>query len=351
MPIRVYSRSLIAAAILAIAASAYVDRAFAQQPPAETSTSADARLQALYEADWAWGLREYEQQDDGEGGFEPTGRLPRGDPQSQERRLVHARETLAALARIPSEELSDAERINAAVLRTNIEHALIDGRFREWEMPVNSDSAFWQYLAPRRGFRTAEHYRRYIGRMRDIPRYFDEHMANMRAGQARGFTPPRATLAGRDSAIAAYAAPDVEQNPFFAPFGDMPSSIPAAQQEQLRQEGRAAIVEAVIPAYNEVLRYFRDEYVPNARTSWAASRLPNGRAYYEAQIRKYTTLDLSAEEIHQIGLREVARIETEMQEVMRQSGFEGSFEEFLHFLRTDPQFYAETPEELLMVSS
>ena len=342
---------MLAAVVLAIAEFS-AGGALAQQPQAVAEQGgADERLQALYEADWAWSLREYEQQDDGEGGVEPTARLPRIDPESQRRRAAHWRETLAALGRIPVDQLSEAERINAAVFRTNLEDALTDARFREWEMPVNSDSAFWQYLAARQGFRTADEYRRYIGRMREIPRYFSENVANMRAGLARGFTPPRATLAGRDNAIAAFAVADVEQNPFFAPFNDMPPTIPAEQRDQLRGEARAAIAEAVVPAFNDLLRFFRDEYVPRTRTTLAATRLPDGRAYYAAQIRKYTTLELSAEEIHQIGLHEVARIEAEMHQVMRDSGFQGSFEDFLTFLRTDPQFYAHTPEELLMVSS
>lgn len=312
---------------------------------------ADAQLRALYEADWAWSLAEYEQQDDGEGGVEPTAHLPRVDRANQERRAEHSRETLAALNGIPLDALSEAERINAEVFRTNLENALTDARFRDWEMPVNSDSAFWQYLDQRQGFRTAEEYRRYIGRMRDIPRFFAENIANMRAGLARGFTPPRATLAGRESAIAAYAVTNVEQNPFYAAFNDMPSTIPADERERLRNEGRAAINEAVVPAFNDALRFFRDEYVPHTRTTLAATRLPDGRAYYAAQIRKYTTLDMSAEEIHQLGLREVARIDAEMHAVMRESGFQGTLPEFLTFLRTDPQFYARTPEELLMVSS
>ncbi len=312
---------------------------------------ADAQLRALYEADWTWSLTEYEQQEDGEGGIEPTAHLPRVDSANQERRAAHTRETLAALNRIPLDALSEAERINAEVFRTNLENALTDARFREWEMPVNSDSAFWQYLDQRQGFRTAEEYRRYIGRMREIPRFFAENIANMRAGLARGFTPPRATLAGRESAIAAYAVANVEQNPFYAAFNDIPSTIPADERERLRSEGRAAISEAVVPAFNDALRFFRDEYVPHTRTTLAATRLPDGRAYYAAQIRKYTTLDMSAEEIHQLGLREVARIDAEMRQVMRDSGFQGTLPEFLTFLRTDPQFYARTPEELLMVSA
>lgn len=340
---------LLAAAFLSTFTA--VAGASAQQIGAEASTNADAQLRALYEADWAWSLREYEQEEDGQGGTQPTARLPRVDPESQQRRAAHWRQSMAALDRIPVAALSEDERINAEVFRTLLEESLIDARFREWEAPVNSDSAFWQYLAPRQGFRTAEEYRRYIGRMRDIPRFFAENSANMRAGLARGFTPPRATLAGRETALAAFAITDIERNPFYAPFNDMPSTIPADQRAQLQSEGRAAISEAVIPAFDELLRFFRDEYVPRTRTTLAAARLPNGRAYYAAQIQKFTTLDLSAEEIHQLGLREVARIQAEMHQVMRESGFEGSFEEFLTFLRTDPQFYARTPEELLMVSS
>lgn len=342
---------LAAGAFLALAATAGANGAQAQQASNQAQIDADASLRALYQADWAWSLAEYEQQEDGEGGTEPTGRLPRVDPASQQRRAQHWRETLAALDRISAADLSDAEQVNAAVFRTNLEEALVDVRFREWEMPVNSDSAFWQYLAPRQGFRTADEYRRYISRMRDVPRYFTEHMANMRAGLVRGFTPPRTTLSGRETAIAAFAVADVEQNPFYAPFNDMPSAIAGEQRERLRSQARAAIAEAVVPAYDELLRFFRDEYVPGTRTTLAATRLPNGRSYYAAQIRKYTTLNLSAEEIHQIGLREVTRIDAEMHQVMRDSGFQGSFAEFLTFLRTDPRFYAETPEELLMVSA
>ncbi len=351
MTIRTNASRIAAAAALALVMSAIAAPALAQTASVRAQDSADERLRALYEADWAWSLSEYEQQDDGEGGVEPTARLPRVDAESQQRRAAHWRETLAMLDRIPASELSAAERINAEVFRTVLNDALTDARFREWEMPVNSDSAFWQYLAPRQGFRTAEEYRRYIGRMRDIPRYFAENITNMRAGLARGFTPPRTTLAGRDSAIAAYAVADAEQNPFYAPFSDMPAIIPAEQREQLRGDARAAITEAIVPAFNDLLRFFRDEYAPHARTTLAATRLPNGRDYYAAQIRKYTTLEMGAEEIHQLGLREVARIDAEMQQTMRDSGFQGTMPEFLTFLRTDPQFYARTPEELLMVSA
>ena len=318
---------------------------------AQTPSAADQRLQVLYESDWAWSMREFAQIDDGEGGITDDDHLPSVTPAAQARRAAHWQEALAALNAIPAEQLSEGERVNAAVLRTNLEIAIADARFREWEMPFNSDSSFWSYLAERQQLRDAAAYRRYLGRMRDTPRYFREQIANMRMGLARGFSVPRVTLEGRDQSIASFTESDTERNPFYAPFVTMPATIPAAEQEALRREARRVIQSAVIPAYQNLLRFYRNDYLPRARTSIGASEMPNGAEYYAAQIREYTTLDMSAEEVHQLGLREVARIEAGMQNVMREAGFAGSLAEFIAFLRTDPQFYARTPDELMMTSA
>src|SRR5690606_6234358 len=113
-------------------------------------------------------------------------------------------------------------------------------------------------------------------------------------------------------------------------------------------EAKRAISRNVIPAYAKLLEFFREEYVPRARKTLAAEAMPDGKAWYRQQIREYTTLDLEPQAIHEIGLEEVARIDAEMRATMRETGFKGEFPEFLQFLRTDPQFYAKTPEELLM---
>jgi uncharacterized protein (DUF885 family) len=197
--------------------------------------------------------------------------------------------------------------------------------------------------------RTLQDYRRYVDRLGQIPAYFDQQIANMRAGLTRGFSVPRAVLDGRDASIASYAeVKSPEDSEFYKPLASLPAAIPADTQAALRTDAERAIREHVIPAYSRLLAFFRDEYVPQARTTLAAEALPDGKAYYRQQIREYTTLDLSAEEIHQIGLKEVARIDADMQATMKESGFKGDFPAFLQFLRTDPQFYAKTPEELLM---
>jgi uncharacterized protein (DUF885 family) len=336
---------------LAIAPPALAAQPAPDQQTAAPASEADRRLIALYEAYAQWADKEFGYFENDEGERKPADYLARVDAASHLRRAEYIRTALDRLNAIPVAQLSPQERVNAAVFRTILESSLSDARFREWEMPVNSDSNFWSYLHPRQGFETAEEYRRYIARMRQVPRFFDEHIANMRAGLKRGFSVPRETLEGRDESIAAFAAADVEESSFFDAFEDMPSTIPAAEQQRLKAEGAAAIREAVLPAYGNLLQFFRDDYLPNTRTSVSASDLPPGDDYYRGEIREYTTLDLSPEEIHQIGLREVARINAEMRQVMRESGFTGSFEQFLTFLRSDPQFYAKTPEELLKVSA
>ncbi len=335
---------------LALSAPALAHEQGEPQGRIAAQAEADARLVALFDADQAWSVARTGRSPDGEGGFTAGDRLPRVDPASQQEAITHAEQMLAQLDLIPAESLSDENRIHAAVFRTRLETVLLDGRFREWEAPFNSDSSFWTYLDERGFLSTEDDYRRYLARMRDIPRYFAEHEENMRAGLARGFSIPRVTIEGRDTSITSFIT-DPEASAFYAAFRQMPSNMPAEDQARLRDEARAVIREVVVPAYEGLLAFYRTEYLPQTRTTTSAADLPDGEAYYAAQVRKYTTLDITPDEVRQIGLWEVARIQAEMRQTMRDAGFEGSFEDFLHFLRTDPQFYAETPEELLMVSA
>ncbi len=346
-------RSNFVPALILTALSGAASPSFAQAPaapPAAAPQSADARLKALYEAYANWDQRESGYLEDAKGENQGANYLPKVDPATQLARARFQQQMLDQLNSIPSSSLSPDERVNAGVLRAILEAAVADAKFRDWEMPANSDSNFWTYLNERDPLDDAAAYRRYIARMRDLPRFFDENISNMNAGLKRGFTPPQATLAGRDGSIASFIKP-AEQNAFYDAFRKMPSTISAADQEKLRSEGRAAIDQAVLPAYRKLLTFYRDTYVPGARKTTAARDLPNGDAYYRAQIRKYTTVDLTPEQIHEIGLKEVARIQAEMQKTMHDSGFKGTFPEFLQFLRTDPQFLARNPDDLLGVSA
>ncbi|HEX5237177.1 MAG TPA: DUF885 family protein, partial [Sphingomicrobium sp.] len=340
-----FGAALIAATVIASPATAAPVAKLAAPNPA------DVRLRALYNGYSAWEAKEFGYIENSRGEQEQAGYLPRVDAQDQLRREAHLQDLEAQLNAIPLASLSPDEQVNAAVFRTVLDNELVEARFRTWEMPFNSDSSFWTYLDSSQPFDHADGYRRYIARMRDIPRYFDEQIANMRAGLARGFSVPRATLNGRDTSVANFIVDAPEKSSFYKPFDNMPSTIPEAEQAQLRTEGKAAIEQSVLPAYNKLLAFIRNEYFPRARTTISAHDLPDGDAFYRASIREYTTIDMTPEEIHELGLKEVARIDAEMQQTMRDSGFKGTMPQFLHFLKTDPQFIARTPDELMGVSA
>jgi len=306
------------------------------------AASADARLRSLYTDEWNWRQREFGR---GEGGrFAPV------DAATQAARGEYWTKALRTLDAIPFDQLSPEEKVNAQVFRASIQALADDVKFKTYEAPFNSDTFFWASFTPRQGMPTAEAYRAFLARLRDVPRYFDEQTVNMRAGLARGFSVPRVSVVGRDLTIVPYTKGDAT-NPLFVPFTMMPANIEAQEKEALRAEAAAVIRDVVAPAYEKLLAFIRNEYLPKTRTTLAAVKMPDGEAFYQAQIEKFTTLKLTAREIHEIGLKEVARIEAEMVATKERAGFKGSMAEFFQFLRTDPQFYAKTPKELLAFSS
>ncbi len=327
------------------------DASAAVAPTTGTTPASDAaaRFKALYTREWAWRQEQDAGGDDENGNSRPADHLPKVDPATQAMRTAYWQQVMAELKTIPQEQLSAVDQVNYQVYQQQIQVLLDQQRFHAWEMPFNSDTAFWTNLGftARGTFHNAEDYRRYLAQLADIPRYFDDQTRNMRAGLARGFSVPRVTLTGRDQSIADVANAKGEANLFYTPFKQMPSSIPAAEQAQLRQQALAAISSSVIPAYDKLLHFIRQEYFPKARKTLAAEAMPDGKAYYRAQIREFVTEDMDPEQIHRIGLEEVASLRKQMQQVMAEVGFKGSFSEFLTFLRTDPQFYAKTPQELL----
>ena len=181
-------------------------------------------------------------------------------------------------------------------------------------MPFNSDSSFWTYLDESQPFDDAAGYRRYIARMRDIPRYFDEQIVNMRAGLARGFSVPRATLDGRDQSIATFIVADPDKSSFLQAVRKLSFEHPGSRAggaEGARPARRSR--NRSCPPTASCSRFIRDEYIPHTRTTISAHDLPDGDAFYRAQVREYTTTDMTPEQIHQLGLKEVARIDAEMQ--------------------------------------
>lgn len=251
---------------------------------------------------------------------------------------------------IPVERLSDDDRVHRDIFEAALAERLGDARFGAHFLPINADSGFHIGMARLPNsvpLRTVEDYEAYLRLLRDIPRYFDEHIALMRRGVELGITVPRVVLEGYEVTISSHLVGDPGESVFFAPFRAFPDRIDEAERARLTSARVEAIREGPVAAYAAFLRFFEEEYRPNARETIGASDLPDGRSYYAFLIGRFTTLDRTAEEVHRIGLAEVERIRGEMEEAMRATGFTGEFAEFLEFLRTDPQFYVEEPEDLL----
>ncbi len=311
------------------------------------SAAEDARFRAIYTAEWKWRDEQFADTEDTRRPLKDH--LPKVDSATQQMRQRYWEDVLNKVNGIRRADLSADEQVNYDIYKPQIEVLIANQRFRDFEMPANSDTTFWTDLGytARRPFTRLEDYRSWIAQMRDVPRYFHEQMNQMRAGLKRGFTPPRVTLDGRDGSITAVTQSTPEASLFYTPFKEMPGIAPA-QQAQLRAQAVQVIREIVQPTYVELLQFMRAEYVPGARTTLAARALPDGEAYYRAKIREFTTLDMSPDAIHALGVSEVQRLHQEMVAVMKETGFKGDFPAFLKYLRTDPRFYPKTAEELLM---
>jgi uncharacterized protein (DUF885 family) len=305
--------------------------------------SADDRFTAIYTKEWAWRSAQFGNPDD----KSVDAFLPREDPATQVMRLHYWEDVLENVQAVPRSELSPKQRVNYDVYVPQLQVLIADQKFRTYEMPANSDSNFWSGFGDdTTPFKTVQDYKNFIAQMRQVPRFFDEETAEMRAGLARGFTPPRVTLEGRDASIAGVIKAQPQETEFYKPFKEMPG-IPNDQRAQLRAQAIRAIHESVQPAFVKLLDFWDRTYVPGARLTIAAQDLPDGKAFYRSQIVEYTTLDMDPAQIHAIGEREVARLHRQMLAVMNETHFRGDFPAFLQYLRTEPRFYAKTPQELL----
>jgi uncharacterized protein (DUF885 family) len=313
----------------------------------------DPALQALVQEAWEFRLREEPVLATSAGDHRYDDRLGSMAPADLQRRAAFARDLLGRLGRLDRARLGPADRIDRDVLQRWLDHEVKEHEFGAERIPINADSGFHSGFAdlPRRvPLQTVKDYESYLARLRAFPGLVQQHVANMREGLRAGFTQPRVVLEGYDEGIRAYVVDDPEQSVFFAPFRSFPPGVPEAERPRLREAGRQAVLQTV-GGYRAFLDFFLKEYVPGARATTGASELPRGREYYAWLVKYHTTLDVTPEEVHQTGLREVERIHAEMQEVIKGLGFQGDFAAFLKFLRTDPRFYPKTGEELLKEAS
>lgn len=276
--------------------------------------------------------------------------LPDMSPEAYLKANQQFKQLLAELNAVDVQSLSEQHQINHTILRYRLQNQVDEYTYGDRYMPLTAESGFHSdilFQLSGNQFKTAEDVEKYLTKLSSLPRYMAQQTAWMRQGIAKGYTQPKAVLAGYEQGILSFIQKDIEKSVFFRPLRKAVATISADQWQALQQRARTIITEQIHPAYQQYYDFFVGEYLPAARDNIAASALPDGANFYQNRLEYYTTLKMTPAEVHQIGLKEVARIRAEMATVIAQTGFQGSFAEFIQFLRTDKQFYATTPDQLL----
>ena len=316
--------------------------------------TASRTLDALIADYEAWTLSDDPFEAGRRGDLDALSRLPDATPAADARRRAALSGFRDRLARIPASRLGPEATLNRDFLDWTLSRRLASLDFDEARMPFSSDGGFDQtlgYVAGGLPMRSEADARAWIARLRALPAYYDAHVANARRGAKAGFTQPRPTVLQVLERARRAADLSPEADPLLAPLARLPADLPQPLREALLADGRRALAEGVQPARRRFVAFLETEYLPAARPELGARSLPGGEAYYRWLAGDHTTTALAPDQIHQIGLDEVARIRREMDGVMAETGFKGDFPAFLALLRSDPRFYARSREELLEKAS
>jgi uncharacterized protein (DUF885 family) len=352
--IRISRAALFPAALLAAAAAVST----AAASPAETAPPAAAvapasptarALHSLMKAEWLREMREDPLEASADGFHQYDGLWPDVSLAAIAREHQEDIQTLKDLAAIDRSLLTGEDGISYDLFKYRYQMRVEGFGLKGYLMPMNELDGIQtlRTLTQSLRFENDADYRHFVQRLQTFKPFMDETIALLEQGVADGMTEPQVVMKRVPHQIDAYVVADPVQSPLYAPFDRMPDIIPPAEQARLRAEAKAAIAKEVTPAYRRLQQYFDDDYLPHCRSSIAAQALPNGKAYYAFQVREYATTDLTPAQIHAMGLRKVAQIRAQMEQVFNQVGFKGSYKDFVHYLRTDPRFYYKDPEQLL----
>jgi len=285
-------------------------------------------------------------------------KLTDNSPEAVARRKAHVQGLIAALRKFDPAALSTQDRISRDIALEDAELAAPENAMYA-ALPFGSEDSWLAvssmtgpqlgigYIVNATRFETLADYENYLKRLAGFPAQLDKIIARMRVGMRTGWMPPREAMGRVPAMFDLFAGADVTATPMWKPFTEFPADISPADRERLAAEGRRLLSTGVHPAFARMQRFLVDEYIPACSKDLGASSLPAGPAYYELRIREATTLPLTAAQIHQTGLAEVARIRAEMDKVIATLGYKDRFEDFVHFVRTDPRFYYKTPEARL----
>ncbi|MGB7196161.1 MAG: DUF885 domain-containing protein [Collimonas pratensis] len=318
--------------------------------PFSYAATPQQQLNALFDSDWQWSLRTAPEMATAVGDNRYNDRLSDVSPTASLAANAHQEKMLAQAARIDRSKLSGQDLLSYDLFiyekKKNIQAA---GFYPYNPSPLTQLSGVqfdFPQLVAQTPFNDAKDYRNYLARLRALPKYVDGVIAQLQQGVKSGWVAPKVTMSVVPGQLQEFVA-KLDSSPLAAPFKDMPASIPAAQRAQLARQGQQLLQQDIAPAFRKLDAYVSNTYLPACRDSIAASSLPGGPAYYAYKVRENTTTSMTPQEIHQIGLQEVARIQAEMKLVMQQTGFTGTFAEFITFLNTDPRFYFTKREDLL----
>jgi uncharacterized protein (DUF885 family) len=320
-------------------------------PPVSSDAQNDEgrRLHAFFAEEWERGLRESPESASFQGDTRYNDRWTDLSVEAIARREAADRDALARLKSFDRARLSAADQLSYDTYLWLQEKTVARQRFREYLQPLGHQGGVQTADGMIEGlrFETVKDYRDWLARLNALPASIDHVIALMREGVRQGNVPPRVLMQRVPAQIAAQIVDDPTTSNFYRPFLKFPESIAPADREALASDARKAIAERVVPAYRRLQTYFNDGYLPKTSAEIAVTKLPDGKAYYDFLAAYYTTTALTADEIHAIGLKEVARIRGEMEKVKAGVGFQGSLAEFFAHLRSDPTFFHKTPEALL----
>lgn len=256
------------------------------------------------------------------------------------------------LNKIDTSGLSETEQISAELLGFVLQDDIDYYKFEQYLNPLLSDTGFHTNLTYQvRPLTNYSQVKWYLEKLNAIPQFVSQNLENIREGLEKGVSQPLVIFKGYESTYNDHIVADFKDSFYYSPFKDLPNDLTEAQKDSVLMAAKIIIETKVTPEFKRIKHFFESEYFPKTRTTLGVSEIPNGKEFYQNRINFYTTsTQYSAEDIHQIGLAEVARIKAQMEQIIKDLKFEGNFADFFHFLRTDKQFYAETPEQLLMIA-
>lgn len=314
------------------------------------NNQATGQLEQLFADDWEYQLKESPLFATFYGDKRYNAALPSVSVADNQRRLAQEKAFLTRLAEIDRNALSATHQLNYDIFKLLKQNDIAEYQFKTYLTPITNRSGFhvsFPQLADRVPLNSVEDYENYIARLNGFEVYAQSYIELMRAGIREGYVLPGITLKGIEGTIEPHIVKDASESLLFAAFEKFPDDIDEAAQANLTEAGKSAILNSVVPGYEAFLKFITEEYLPAAREDIAASSLPDGKAFYEHRVRLFTTLDITPKEVHKIGHSEVKRIRGEMEELIRETGFEGSFQDFVQFLRTDDRFYVDSPKALM----